>query len=112
MEAEELRIGNLVNLSGEQMIFKIDYDRKRGLLPNGYEADLFQPIPLTKDWLIKFGYEWDSNSGQLISEQGPGLYSDSDFNLVYDEFYTKYVHRFQNYVFFLTGEELTIKQTA
>ena len=79
-----------------------------------------EPIPLTEEWLVKFGFENDkkglilefknysysylwfnNNSGQLrlVSEGGKFLTHDN----------LKYVHQLQNLYFALTGKELEIK---
>jgi hypothetical protein len=69
MKATELRIGNFVwdDYSGEMIVSSIhvNYDnngsvelKKRLDLPTGlYSIDNIQPIPLTKEWLMKFGFK-------------------------------------------------------
>ena len=76
--------------------------------------DMFEPIPLTEEWLLKFGiYEPigihnSMFSGLIIVEwnEYTKLYEFcvGDISLVF----IKYVHQLQNLYFALTGEELTI----
>jgi hypothetical protein len=107
MKASELRIGNLVydNLGGTLKIKGISL-----------ESDLshIKPIPLTEEWLLKFGFEWKNFA-----------FRDGTFTVRYQkEFYVylsvegvrpiqiklDYVHQLQNLYFALTGEELVVKE--
>lgn len=119
LKANELRIGNIVydpiNKSNIQVRQEVLCD-----FANGYVN--LEPIPLTEEWLIKFGFEVEYNSEytkrfSLDNER-------NDFIWVYTyrkhnstEFLEyggrvlgcKYVYQLQNLYFALTGEELTIK---
>ncbi len=137
MKANELRIGNLVYDSNDLHILKIEGidSNKEGF--NGYfirsnngsqissledfeenEDDKFiQPIPLTEEWLVKFGC---SKIGINYQFKNIAIWYSS-----YDKCYKiryflvgsnvekhinlKYVHTFQNVINTLTGEEITIK---
>jgi hypothetical protein len=115
MKATELRIGNLVrnNLNGE--ILKpcdvlcdgINTDNIEGL-----NYGFIEPIPLTEEWLLKFGFKWKNFA-----------FRDGTFTVRYQkEFYVylsvegvrpiqiklDYVHQLQNLYFTLTGEELIL----
>jgi hypothetical protein len=81
--------------------------------------DLF-PIPLTPEWLEKFGFKKEPDT-DIYSIP---TYSHSDLimrNESYEEWHfiyndkrlrvIKFVHQLQNLYFALTGEELTIKET-
>lgn len=69
-----------------------------------------EPIPLTEEWLIKFGFE-NSNMGFSADYSKDnielnfvnGLYEYGDYCKI------EYVHKLQNLYFALTGEELTLK---
>jgi hypothetical protein len=138
MKANELRIGNYVNVPiQEQCPFRIDafeYCSEKFIKVaqevklNGFEVhpltwyggDL-QSIPLNEEWLLKFGFYINPNYvhpsfDEYILESGFGI---GNFN---DEFWLvdfldqtigspkiKYVHQLQNLYFALTGEELTLK---
>ena len=125
MDAKELRIGNYVNLIAdghehEPDTFKWSIDDYEY-----YETVMFNilPIPLTEEWLVKFGFEEkDSRKNRFINR--------ADFELEFQgdkvaycvwggedaphltQFFghCKYVHQLQNLYFALTNEELTIKQ--
>jgi hypothetical protein len=125
MEAKELRIGNYVHdrLHREVVVKQIREDHLIFYLSNDskikHNIKTFQPIGLTEEWLLKFGFEKDgvlidyavciSNSKILgidlknkrahcyhitPSVQGANLCS------------IKYVHQLQNLYFGLTGDEL------
>ena len=84
----------------------------------------FEPIPLTEEWLTKFGFEKDDVNTYIHYSlpSGTGIYFESgndwnfnDANICgdYDECIhvklPQYVHQLQNLYFSLTGKELTIK---
>ena len=135
MKSSELRIGNYVNVPNyEQCPFRIDAFEHcsekfikvaQEVKLNGFEVhpitwygDNLQPIPLTVEWLLKFGFEKSGLWTYVIELQGNlklvyylgekgwsiGFKSYSDFSNLY------YVHQLQNLYFALTGEELTIKK--
>jgi hypothetical protein len=104
----ELRIGNWVKTTeGEIQIH------------NGWEIDEgneCNPIPLTEEWLERFGAKSDVVSsmfglGNWISIN---LSNDGDFwieNITGEVVVIKYVHQLQNLYFALTGEELQTDET-
>ena len=151
MEATELRIGNLVTIDNNEnwedlkhipmavVGLKQKEDNKYSInVEKAYEDDYWcegfsqygrfiEPIPLTEEWLLQFGFEKDENkpfhfirleeynlqvmvngfSGTL--DKDPywfcsivGTNNQTTFNKMY-------VHQLQNLYFALTGEELTIK---
>lgn len=142
MKAEELRIGNYVQsnskfFKGDTLRItelKDDHDEKKiqawciapGNRAYGSSNEHLEPIPLTEEWLIKFGFE--------KSKDDPCPYDDGEFTLKskrftvfkkhpithnsvhgwfinnqnFSEINLKYVHQLQNLYFALTGTELTI----
>lgn len=118
MKATELRIGNWVDaLCGNGTYVEDQVD-------SGVYIDLFKdigkakPIPLTKDWLLRFGFELDADAPEFDNEYFKGPLSINIPSVVFmgggDNFNLnikmEYVHQIQNLYFALTGEELTIKQ--
>ena len=121
MEAKELRIGNWVNDVGDGCIITEIQD--------GDDIDFakdYNPIPLTEEWLIKFGakeYGSFGNWKQMIIEgenellicrifdKGIALFCLDRCHREELRFINKceFIHRFQNIAFEL-GEELTIKE--
>jgi hypothetical protein len=114
MKANELRIGNYVNewsaADKKYYVDKIDVDLLRGIIEDWTEC---QPIPLTEEWLLKFGFEknvfnrwvhW--NFDLLLHEDGEWFESDELPMFIF----LKHVHQLQNLYFALTGEELTLKE--
>lgn len=129
IKANELRIGNWVSskchngLNTE--IFAIRSSELIGLGANplaNYSLEEIEPIPLTEEWLLKFGFlyngwNWDFQSfrfhAQGKNDRGEfyntefGIRKNKDFFII--SFKIQYVHQLQNLYFALTGEELTIK---
>lgn len=113
MKAEELRIGNYVYDEGDLttyiQITSIQEDNTEWL----------QPIPLTEEWILKFGwYKHELIEGSFRKEGKPydqfqiawrnGILT---YYIVWHQLVPlKYVHQLQNLYFSLTGEELTIKE--
>ena len=91
-----------------------------------FNPNMIKPIPLTEEWLLRFGFEvlngstvWAnkkelnydlSNEHQIFKNE----ISISDFKFIYlnDNLISKidYVHSLQNLYFSLTGEELETKK--
>jgi hypothetical protein len=143
MKASELRIGNYVNVPfQEQCPFRIDafeYCSEKFIKVaqevklNGFEVhpltwygrDL-KPIPLTEEWLFKFGFylrDGFSNTFKLNVEKHKYDCSEITYSEKEGLFrfsngqqkgttlipHIKYVHQLQNLYFALTGEELKQK---
>ena len=125
MKANELRIGNYIHSS----ISSCNY--KKGLV----EVDLhtfakirlqdalshLEPIPLTEEWLLKFGASERVIAGMdnefTIQKDEFEIAWDKTYGVIvftldgYDSFSLpniKHVHQYQNLYFALTNEELTI----
>ena len=129
MEARELRINNWVNVTNKLTGFTIDnIITASGLLDlySNKERSSFtyQPIPLTEEWLLKFGFknqiikincysiiELDFNSKEypvyncFLKQKN----SDSTNDSFLMDVKIQYVHQLQNLYFALTNKELTIK---
>src|SRR5690606_20187688 len=151
MKNTELRIGNYIN-----GIYETEIDRGNGIIEDversevvkvagldgaglseysiwiedGYnkEYDSFEPIPLTEEWLLKFGFKKDTKGSVSIQfnygvnpitkdymMQLIWLKTIPDYELEECPFYKnghfkiKHVHQLQNLYFSLTGEELKLK---
>lgn len=95
MMANELRIGNWVmgnepfQINGIQIA--LQESRQKGGFNTGW-----QPIPLTEEWVVRFGFKQSNLVG--------GIYTDA--NLDVKVHLPKYVHQLQNLYFALTGQEL------
>lgn len=116
MKSNELRLGNWVKeLDGNTM--QIEY------ISDIHHAANLEPIPLTEEWLIKFGFEWDKSQKDYYIN----IEEDNQIciNLKEQVFYigcgfewgavkgkSKYVHQLQNLYFALTGEELKYEDTT
>lgn len=117
MKSTELRIGNYVKSIGiEYVVWKIDALGNVQGVEGGTAFNLdktAEPIPLTEEWLVKFGFELTAYGYKrkgwaicLIKQENGYLVSSYSRNITLG---VKYVHTLQNLYFALTGEELTLK---
>jgi len=112
MEAKELRMGNLVHgnpYNGLITVFsnnKCVIKHKSGIAR--FLIEDLEPIPLTEEWLLKFGFEIKQSRFGNEYLGKINLYTTSDKNIVfcYDGYLKgiKYVHQLQNLYFALTGK--------
>ena len=113
MKNTELRIGNYVNAFGTNPgivdeLYKTHLYIKWTDSTVTYSYDELKPIPLTEDWLKKFGFKksiystkedthW--NNGEKAIKQRNGIIYLCDVEI-------KYIHQLQNLYFALTGKEM------
>jgi hypothetical protein len=120
MKANELRIGNYIEIKcvakeciGDE--FEVQQCNVYNIfsLYNNDKDFLCNPIPLTEEWLLKFGFV--KNTGYYISEETNIEFFLSNGN-IYCElhgetiFNVENVHQLQNLYHALCGSELTIKK--
>lgn len=116
MNVNELRIGNYVNLK-DKGLYKIDrgYDLEK--IEDWEGTDYCTPIPLTEDWLLKFGFDKKLMYGKhnkYFYIKDKLYYCEHDFysfvfsNNQLEINHIKHVHQLQNLYFALTQKELTI----
>lgn len=131
MKTEELRIGNIVDLYGKiAKIQRADFSETE----HGIAVKEGKPIPLTEEWLLKFGFEKDEDFGNwhLDDYEIYSIKNNSGFrsficgvkdDIVYwyndasDDYYSStkklpFVHNLQNLYFALTGKELEINKES
>jgi hypothetical protein len=129
MKEKELRIGNLVECFGTREVIaikknkiKVQHESKKGHFIIEWvpiDSLSLKPIPLTEEWLLKFGfYKTTENAGNLICFKN-GKYTIAkwindkwQFWISTIDLYNspQYVHQLQNLYFALTNEELIIKE--
>ena len=119
IKANELRIGNLVyykitdNFDERKEwleVCKIDHDDLRILGIKDEMNQDYQPIPITEDWLLKFGFEKDVNLQFYKNfKNNKTVIIDFCFICLLGNFHVKinYVHELQNLYFALTKTELS-----
>ena len=119
IQAKELKIGNLFLFTDEPKEIRsitgshIEYAERY----NGWFNSFFEPILITEEWLLKFGFTqtdkgvyvlWCSNYQKIqyifstISETQSVIYNNAFINNIL------YIHQLQNLYFALTQKELTI----
>jgi len=111
MKTTDLRIGNYIMdapiMGDEPLEVHVIFDSLVIHEETTIYRDEMRPIPLTEEWLLKFGFEQKTSSFVIypvsIKKQTKNafFYSPTSFHL-------KYVHQLQNIYFALTGEELTM----
>ena len=129
MKTNELRIGNWVEQpnDGVTRVTAILNDLQIKT-ETGYVDKYCRPIPLTEEWLLRFGFEKDTyastnrwilynhDEGEVLFEiSGSDSYGwvriFTTTNGIEDtDTHFKHVHQLQNLYFALTGEELQIKK--
>ena len=118
MKATDLRIGNLVlrkDLFDNKQKFKETIVCHNAITACYTNNDNFQPIPLTEEWLLKFGYKgrkdfkWNGSIVGIQIKDGKFYLGIKDLGnvLFHSVVEIKTVHHFQNLYYFLTNEELT-----
>lgn len=116
MKANELRIGNWVyspSHKSNYKIIKLDFDSEINA----------EPIPLTEEWLVKFGFEKDVDNSFVLDSLA--IFTDKRLKenvfiqtktnrsfaggqwVVLNDLKLQHVHQLQNLYFALTNEELT-----
>jgi hypothetical protein len=111
----ELRVG--VYILYCEKVFKVDAECINMHWGDDLD-DAYRPIPLTEEWLLKFGFEkqiddyyyfygyyasFDADLPMWFGQEGCCQKETIKENI-------KYVHQLQNLWFGLTGEELTITE--
>lgn len=118
IKSEELRVGNILK---EGKIKSIYYDNTVGLDDsNTYHLEDLNSIPLTEDWLKRFGFVYHGVEGFSCDEKSTlKFYFSTGNGLMCNIFYRRttpsdnvkgcfYVHQLQNLYFALTGEDLKL----
>jgi hypothetical protein len=122
MKASELRLNNYVLEDGQVVLLSTNYDLFKCLI-NVDRGIGFEPIPLTEEWLLKFGFEInrqtkeENNVWRCYSEEGFFEVEQIGTSFFLDDnhcYGTKidYVHQLQNLFFALVKEELQFKETT
>jgi hypothetical protein len=118
MKATELRIGNWIELKDYPTTPHWEVESIGNLLQIGgqlWSIEEFKPIPLTEEWLVRFGLHkigdiwefWKNSEWHLYEDGGWYLWNG---NVRVDCVEIKNVHQLQNLYFALTGEELKINE--
>ena len=118
MEAKELRFNNWVNFVYKEVNYGDVFIDKNYFSHYEQQDYIYAPIPLTEEWLVKFGFERTSYGRQFKGfhlEAGSRVISTDVlssfcFEQIPDKKYLRitYVHQLQNLYFALTNEELTL----
>jgi hypothetical protein len=113
LQANELRIGNYYNQFGN--IRQVN-GHTISELEKAPQGQLWcKALPLTEEWLLKFGFEKDGHNNDktfyyqkdsIKINNYKGYFLDNPNEVVGKRLYIKNVHTLQNLYFALSGEEL------
>jgi len=113
MNQKDLRLGNLVNdhLGKTLQVVGLKDDNVYLVLSNGekikYNIKTIQPILITEEWLLKFGFNgWDIDNYTIILTNGNFFVIECNHPIATNIFY---VHQIQNLYYAISGKELIIK---
>ena len=128
MKANDLRIGNYYMFADYDGIVyrqvKEIKHNKFGLLSDydGVNFDICRPIPITEEWLLKFGFYYQSSDKNYVvksKQENNNSIKKIDGDWCYNNDYSdascyfvrelRYIHELQNLYYALNEEELTIK---
>jgi hypothetical protein len=117
MKVQELRIGNYIlgmfqNNDGMfQSVIELNLTVFNEIAE--WEGNDYEPIELTEEWLVKFGFEFNNlNETHYFENFSFRLHlreNEFFYNWIGGNIFIQHVHRLQNLYFALTGEELTIE---
>jgi len=122
MKASELRIGNWIYIPQTKTNERIGSIEENGRFTTiGYKSsyssiECLEPIPLTEECLLKFGFEKNDNNQFILMEGSVDILFNKDLNgwtcdgINFSINMTEHVHQLQNLYFALTGEELKLKE--
>ena len=125
MKASELRIGNYVSSGKYNTVEEIiGIEPIKLFTTSGYSSiGEYEPIPLTDEWLEKFGFKESEYAKKTLLCDVGGFNSRLHIDINQDDIcvsveqviandviylHCEYVHQLQNLYFSLTGEELIL----
>lgn len=127
MRPKDIRLGNYIQWDDDskeiiqvESIERGEEETKNMYFVNGGWIEDFLPVPISEDWLIKFGFTKDKTDNYFyghptyktfypIYKRGES-FGFNGLGLSVKEF--KYIHQLQNLYYSLTSEELTIKELS
>lgn len=122
MKASELRLGNYVSYAETGTQFRVVEIALGGLEVHSdeemtwIEIEEFEGIPLTEEWLLKFGFKksrlgYDLDEFSLYHNHSGALPIYGPYWKEWEAGYNiQYVHQLQNIYFAMTGRELIFKE--
>lgn len=121
MKPQDLRIGNKIyqkklefnSVNWHQIIIDVGsidiYSLENA---NEIVKNNFEPIPLTEEWLLKFGFELRGNEAKFWTLQNVDIWAMGGYFFNDLDLRISSVHQLQNLFHSLTGNELTIKEES
>ncbi|MEL7678146.1 hypothetical protein [Elizabethkingia meningoseptica] len=114
MKIQELRIGNYLKYEMNQFHIIVESIELTNNLVNATDIEYLEPIPLTEERLLEFGFDSDlvlrSEGLELSYTPDPSnIEVSTKFELNGVNIPIEYVHQLQNLYFVLTGKDLKLK---
>ena len=113
MKAEELRLNNLIEVNGNTTCLNTNYDLFVALVGISRNNENYQPIVLTKEWLLTLGFVKNKEYGYFELDRLIVAFHDGvdQFYLCDIDIFVKIetVHHLQNLYFAIRNKELTLK---
>lgn len=109
IKSNELRIGNRTSNGIVVNVFEDYFYTKGGVTTYNSKYHETNPIKLTEEWLIKFGFTIIKTPHGTMCGFIKGKFKleiSNSCNIYYKKILVKYVHQLQNLYFVLTGYEL------
>jgi hypothetical protein len=120
----ELRVGNIVTLTGNEVASPLDIMIDEVNFPITRKRGEYNPIPISPEWLERFNFEMDDDMeyGIIWSfkiSDDASIYWNGFIEIEvrtkyvttrYDLDHIKHIHQLQNLYHSLTGKELELKE--
>jgi hypothetical protein len=122
IQVQELRVGNLAQINNESRVKKRFIFDKVFIITSHDISQIgrggnypLEPIPLTEEWLLKFGFNKFAEQFRDLDSIYRLGYIDITYHTRYNKFHfhnivIDSVHHLQNLYYALTKQELTINQ--
>ena len=124
IDAKEFRLGNYLKAiyCQEERFEVIDYiSDEHGVTTNGCGSVVkYEPIPIDEKWLVKFEFlsfqnEFLDLDKAIVIHKEPEGFDCDTWAFIMDSLFIRhiyYIHQLQNLYYYLTGEELIIKDNG
>ncbi len=108
----EIMAGGIVALAEQEKRFSGETPKMEGLIYSYDDKPMYEPIPLTEDYLLRLGFEKHNDKGDYWDFEGFKLWMSDETNFYHinSELLINFdfVHQLQNFYYAICGEELKL----